>query len=169
MSVTRTMSQAISPSTSHRLERGFTVAELITVVAIIGLLAAMVVPVARFGLRREKEVQLRASIRRITDAIDRYHDLAVKQQLKERVSVEQGDYPKDLDQLVKGVDTVDGKHVYLLREREEIDPMTGEKDWIFRSSTDNPETTDSNHDNIYDVHCPLTTLALDGKTHYNEW
>src|SRR5438045_1291059 len=56
-------------------ERGFTVAELITVVAVIAILASMALPVISFGLRRQKEIDLRYRLRRITEAIDRYHDL----------------------------------------------------------------------------------------------
>ena len=34
--------------------RGFTVAELITVVAIVGILATVALPVLTFGIRRQK-------------------------------------------------------------------------------------------------------------------
>ena len=61
----------------RRAENGFTIAELITVCAIIAILSAMAMPVARFGLRRQKEMELHERLRKITDAIDYYHDLMV--------------------------------------------------------------------------------------------
>ncbi|HEY0592509.1 MAG TPA: type II secretion system protein [Thermoanaerobaculia bacterium] len=152
-----------------RRERGFTVAELITVVAIIGLLATMVIPVAKFGYRRQKEILLRQRIRAITDAIDRYHDLRVRGQIKEPPDITQGEYPKDFEELVEGVELIDGKKVKFLRERDLIDPMTGKKEWTTFSTTDEPDTSFSDENNIFDVRSTSTRLALDGKTHYNEW
>jgi general secretion pathway protein G len=127
--------------------RGFTVAELITVAAIIGL-------------------------RKITDAIDHYHDYRASTgpiQMKEPKALGSGDYPKKLDDLVKGFELTDGRKIKLLRERELIDPMTGQKEWNTLSTTDDPDTTSSNGDNVFEVHSKSTALALDGKTHYNEW
>jgi prepilin-type N-terminal cleavage/methylation domain-containing protein len=154
---------------ARRTESGFTIAELITVVAIIGLLATMVVPVAKFGFRRQKEILLRERIRTLTDAIDRYHDLRSRGQIKEPPDITQGEYPKDFEELVEGVELLDGKKVKFLRERDLIDPMTGRKEWTTFSTTDEPDTSFSDKNNIYDVRSTSTRLSLDGKTHYNEW
>lgn len=151
------------------LQKGFTVAELITVCAIITILSAMAMPVARFGLRRQKELDLKERLRKITNAIDLYHDLAVANQLKVQESVGQNKYPKELDDLVKGVEKLDGTKMKLLRERDLIDPMTGEKKWDTLSTSDDPDTNSTDGYNVYEVHSRSHALALDGKTHYNEW
>lgn len=154
---------------SSRHQKGFTLAELLTVVAIIGLLAAMVVPVAKLGIRRQREIELRERLRKITNAVDRYHDLKLKGQLKLLPTPTQGDYPKDLEELLKGVETVDGKKVKFLRERDLTDPITGEKEWFTRSNSDDFDSISSNNYNVFDVHSKSTQLSLDGKTRYNEW
>ena len=59
------------PTTSALSAAGFTIAELVTVCAIIAILAAMALPVARFGIRRQKEMDLRDRLRMITESIDR--------------------------------------------------------------------------------------------------
>lgn len=174
---------------------GFTIAELVTVVAIIAILSALALPVARFGIRRQKEIELRDRLRKITDAVDRYHDLMTMPQQPvvgqggmpgqapqvrpaQMMALGSDGYPKDFDELLKGVKMSDGKTVHLIRERDLIDPMTGRKEWIVLATTDDPESSFSNTcevggsctvDNIYEVHSTSTALALDGKTHYNEW
>lgn len=152
-----------------RAQRGFTVAELITVVVIIGILAGMVLPVARFGMQRQKEIELRMRIRKITDAIDRYHDLRVRGLIKNPPNITQGEYPKDFEELVEGVELMDGKKVRFLRERDLIDPMTGKEEWNSRSTTDDLDSTMSDENNLFDVHSTSTKLSLNGKTRYNEW
>jgi general secretion pathway protein G len=156
-----------------RGSKGFTIAELITVVAIIAILAAVAMPVMRFGLRRQKEIELRDRIRKITDAIDRYHDLMTMQQGTLRAgqmqALKSDGYPKDFEELLKGVTMSDSKTVRLIRERDLIDPMTGRAEWDTLSTTDDPDSSSTNGDNIFEVHSKSTALALDGKTHYNEW
>ena len=165
-----------------RSQKGFTIAELITVCVIISVLAAIAMPVARFGFRRQKELELRERVRRITEAIDYYHDLRMAATpapgsagggafvtIKDPPNIAQAGYPKDLDELVKGVELTDGRKVRFLRERDTIDPMTGKKDWIMLCVNDEPDKSDGCGDNVFEVHSRSTALALDGKTHYNEW
>lgn len=167
---------------------GFTIAELITVCAIIAILAAVAMPVARFGLRRQKEVELRDKLRKITDAIDKYHELMIMGQPgapgqnptqqpgqlptlrpAQMQALGSDGYPKDLEELLKGVKMSDGKTIRLIRERDLIDPMTGRNEWITLSTTDDPDTSMTDGNNVFEVHSTSTALSLDGKTRYNEW
>lgn len=155
---------------------GFTVAELITVVAIVGILASVAMPLANFGLRRQKEVELRERLRRITKAIDDYHDLRMvpggagaQTGIKKQPDFGQGTYPKDLEELSKPIELNNGNTIRLLRERDLIDPMTGKADFICLGVNDDPDKSDNNTEQCFEVHSRSTALALDGKTHYNEW
>lgn len=165
---------------------GFSVAELITVCAIITILAAIALPVARFGIRRQKEIELKDRLRKITEAIDKYHDLMLMGQMNPQQQQQQpgqlptvrpaqmqalgsDGYPKNLEELLKGVKMSDGKTIRLIRDRDLIDPMTGRNEWITLSTTDDPDTSMSNGDNVFEVHSTSTAMSLDGKTHYNEW
>ena len=151
---------------------GFTIAELITVVAIVGVLAAVAMPVARFGIKRQKEIELRERLRKISNAIDQYKEMRDAQgpaAIKKPPDFGQRDYPKTLEELTKPIELNNGKMIRLLRERDLIDPMTGKKEWNTLSDNDDPDTTQSNGDNVFEVHSKSTALALDGKTHYNEW
>jgi general secretion pathway protein G len=159
---------------THKWSSGFTVAELITVVAIVGILASVAMPLANFGIRRQKEMELHEKLRKITEAIDRYHELRALPAgnaagIKEPPSLEQGPWPKTLEDLTKPIELNSGQSVRLLRPRDLIDPMTGKAEWLTLSADDDPDTSSSNGKNVYEIHSKSTAPALDGKTHYNEW
>ncbi len=59
------------------------------------------------------------------------------------------------------------KKVYL-REIP-IDPMTGEREWEFRSTYDSKDAGSWGGENVFDVRSKSTATALDGETKYNEW
>jgi general secretion pathway protein G len=145
---------------------------LITVVAIIGILASMALPVLTFGIRRQKEIDLRDRLRHITDAIDRYHDLRLApapNNIKKPPDFDQGEYPKSLEELTKPIELNNNKSIRLLRDRDLMDPMTGKAEWDTLSNSDDPDTSSTNGYNVFEIHSKSTALALDGKTHYNEW
>ncbi|HYC91991.1 MAG TPA: type II secretion system protein [Thermoanaerobaculia bacterium] len=151
-------------------QRGFTLAELLTVTTIICVLAAAALPVARTGIRRQKEIELRMALRRIHEAIDRYHDLRVRGMIRDPPHLGQGEYPRSLDELVEGVEVMPaGTRVRFLRRRDLIDPMTGRAEWRTLSDTDDPGTLTTDGNNVFEVHSTSTAGALDGKSRYSEW
>lgn len=145
-------------------ENGLTLVELIVTVAILGILAAAAVPVARFQVKREKERELRRDLWEIRDAIDHYKDAADKGAFQTKVDSQ--NYPPDLETLVSGVD-VQGKKVKFLR-RIPVDPMTGSTQWGLHSMQDDPTSDSYGGQSVFDVYTKSTGTALDG-TKYSDW
>jgi general secretion pathway protein G len=141
--------------------------ELAVVAAMIAILAAMAVPVARYSLRRQKELELRHQLRTMRDAIDRYKQLSDAGLIPIQLGGE--GYPPDLETLVKGVNQVgkvDKKQKFL--RRIPIDPMTDAAEWGLRSYQDEHDSFAWGGENVYDVYSLSEARALDG-TYYKDW
>ncbi len=153
--------------TALRSRRGYSLVELVIVCACILILTAMIVPVTRFGVVRQKEMELREALRTIRSAIDDYKRLSDAGQIPVELDTE--GYPKTLDKLVEGVELVGQikKKKKFLR-RIPIDPMTGKAEWGLRSYQDDPDSKSWGRQNVYDVYSLSDLTALD-KTKYKDW
>lgn len=136
-----------------RDQRGFTLLELIVVVAIIGILATIAMPKMKDIPRRANEAVLKTNLRTMRDVIDQHYG-------------DKGRYPASLEALVEAgylrkvpMDPITKRNDSWLLEYEEVDP-------------DNPptdsETGEESQPGVVDVHSgsPLKSL---GGTPYSEW
>src|ERR1700682_4287620 len=63
------------------------------------LAAACPTALIRFGVRRNKELELRTNLRHVATAIDHYVDLRMKDVIKRQPKIGQNIYPKDLERV----------------------------------------------------------------------
>ena len=80
--------------------RGYSLVELVIVCACILILTAMIVPVTRFGVVRQKEMELREALRSMRSAIDDFKRLSDQGLIPVELDTE--GYPKTLEKLVRG-------------------------------------------------------------------
>lgn len=150
---------------------GYSFVELLVVSALLMILASAVVPLSQVTVQRQREVELRRSLREIRAAIDRYKD-AVDLGVIGGTDIEAGSegYPADLETLVEGVEVLNdasGRRMKFLR-RIPRDPITRSRDWGLRAYQDEPTTSRWSGGNVYDVYSRSDGTALDG-TRYREW
>ena len=145
-----------SLSRQERRARAFTLLELIVVVAIVGILAAIAMPNMINTPRRAKEAVLKTNLRTLREVIDQHYG-------------DKGAYPPTLEALVEEGYVRDVP----------IDPMTGEATWGEVFDTDlgdgGIDPVESDFDDgsggeagIIDVFSLSPDSSLDGEL-YSEW
>ena len=154
-----------------RRDEGYSFVELLVVTALVAILASAVMPLARVAMQRQREAELRRTLREVRTAIDHYKD-AADQGMIAATELRLGNegYPPTLEVLVEGVrasgDATDRKLKFL--RRVPIDPMTGSKEWGMRSYQDRPDARSWGGQNVFDVFTTSEGTALDG-TKYKDW
>ena len=148
-----------------KFHRGFTLAELVMVVALIAVLSAMALPVAKFTVKRQKEAELRLALRQMRTAIDEYKRMSDQGLIPITLGGE--GYPDELENLVGGVEVVGQETKIRFLRRIPIDPMTHDE-WVLRSYQDDVDATSWGGENVYDVRTSSEGTALDG-TKYADW
>ena len=160
-------------NTRHLQSSGFTIIELLVVMAILGILAAAVMPLGETLVTAQKERELRQALWEIRTALDEYKRVVTRSAVLQ--SAETSGYPPNLQALVDGVPDTrpqgKGKTIYFLRRipRDPMaDPMlSAEKTWRLRSYASTPDKPEAGTD-VYDVMSASTGIALDGSP-YATW
>ena len=148
------------------MTKGFTLIELMIVVAIVALLATVAAPLAEVTYQRSKEQDLRHALREIRDALDAYKRAGDEGRIEKKADA--SGYPPTLRVLVDGVEDKtdpDKSKVYFLR-RIPRDPITGEE-WGLRSYA-SPAHDPQEGKDVYDVYSRSEELGLN-KVPYREW
>ncbi|HXM77095.1 MAG TPA: prepilin-type N-terminal cleavage/methylation domain-containing protein [Thermoanaerobaculia bacterium] len=148
----RYVSRLPSPVSRPRHPRGFTLLELLVVMTIIGILAAIAVPALRDSPQRAREAALKEDLFALRSVIDQYHG-------------DKGNYPPDLQTLV-----TDG---YV--RKIPLDPMTKSAETWVVAYEEAPAADAPGSDpaaiaspGVIDVHSGSQAKALDG-TLYKDW
>ena len=138
----------VATSTSHVVrpaEQGFTLLELMIVMVVIGLLAAIAIPSYTHNVQRAKEAVLREDLYTMRGAIDSY-------------TVDKQKGPQSLDELVQA------GYLKVMPK----DPITDRTDTWVPVEGDTLITTDQTEPGITDVHSGAQQTSSEG-TAYSSW
>jgi general secretion pathway protein G len=130
---------------AHGGEQGFTLLELMIVMLIIGILAAIAVPSYLASVKKAKEAVLKEDLHTLRSAIDSY-------------TVDKAKAPQSLDDLVQAG--------YLKAIPK--DPITARTDTWITSQSDTLTSIDETQPGIDDVHSGAQETSSDG-TAYTTW
>lgn len=135
------------PTPTEPRRRGFTLVELMVVLAVIGILAAIAVPQLLKTPIRAKEAALRENLFTFRTVIDQYH-------------ADKGAFPESLEALVS--------EGYI--RKIPMDPFTKSSEtWeLAFAEAGEEEGAADQPPGIVDVHSGSTDIGLDG-TAYNTW
>jgi general secretion pathway protein G len=126
-------------------DSGFTLIELIIVMTIIGLLAAIAVPMYVQSVRHAKEAVLKEDLRTLRSAIDSY-------------TVDKQKAPQSLDDLVQA------GYIKTMPK----DPFTNRADTWVPAQDDTLQSIDQTEAGINDVHSGAQETGSDGSS-YSSW
>lgn len=166
----------MSSSNKRHGNAGLTLIELLVTLAILSILAAAALPYAELTVRRERELELRRTLREVRGAIDTFHEDWRAGRISPHSEVASADgYPKTLQALVDGADTGragGGKRRYLRRIPR--DPMAESataapaSQWLLRGYQDAPDALSWGGRDVYDIRSAAPAQAIDG-TYYRDW
>ena len=166
MTVSRRMAQ-------RSLMGGFTIIELLVVMAILGILSVVIMPLSEMLVASQKERELKQALWEIRGAIDEYKKVVTS--VDNTAPNSASGYPPNLQILVDGIvhpkPEANGRHVYFLRMLPR-DPfadkaLAADKTWRLRSFTSPPENPEPGAE-VFDVHSSSDAEALDG-SYYAKW
>ncbi len=131
------------PFPCSRQRAGFTLLELMIVITIIIILAAIALPQYQKTILHAREAVLRDDLFKMRSLLDQY-------------AADKGKLPQSLDDLITN---------RYMRELP-VDPFTGQKDWTVTAGED-PNST-SGEQGVVDVHSASSDISSEG-TPYSEW
>ncbi len=155
----------------RKSSNGYTFVEIIVVTGLMAILATAALPIARVSMKRQREVELKRSLREVRAAIDLFHTWASNGLIAQtELNMTAENYPSSLEQLVDGVllaNDASGRKKKFLR-RIPVDPFTGTTDWGKRAYSDAADAKTWGGSSVFDIYTKFDGKALDGSK-YRDW